>query len=187
MAEAKAKAGADFLAVGRLLRPWGLDGALVVQSLTDDVGRFARLGEVWLKRDQGRVSARVTACRPQGAHTLLWFDCAPTRTEAEGLVGATVEVSLDQAEPLPSGSYYRHDLVGLRVLTVAGAELGRVVSILETGAADVLVVGDDAGAEVLLPAARNVVVDVDLVTGVLTVDPPEGLIELNRRAVKAAG
>ena len=69
----------------------------------------------------------------------------------------------------------------------AGAELGRVVSILETGAADVLVVGDDAGAEVLLPAARNVVVDVDLVTGVLTVDPPEGLIELNRRAVKAAG
>jgi 16S rRNA processing protein RimM len=99
-----------------------------------------------------------------------------TREEAEALLGAAVTMPRSEAPPLPDGSFYQADLVGLRVETEAGEPLGDVVDIVVTGGADVLVVRRGAG-EWLLPVARAFVVAVDLPGSRLVVRVPEGLAD----------
>ena len=81
---------------------------------------------------------------------------------------------LDDVDPLPDGSYYYFQIIGLRVRTDDGEELGRVHEILATGGTDVYVVRGPAG-ERLFPALSDVVLDVDVDRGVMTISLPEGL------------
>ena len=67
-------------------------------------------------------------------------------------------------------------IIGLTVLTVDGARLGTVAAILGTGSNDVYVVQTDDGGQVLVPALEDVIQSVDVAGGILTVDPPEGLL-----------
>lgn len=91
------------------------------------------------------------------------------REQAEALRGARIAVERTQLEPLPAGEYYWADLLGLRVVTNEGAELGRVIRLLETGANDVLVVQGER--ERLIPFLRPQVVSaIDLTAGTLVVD-----------------
>jgi 16S rRNA processing protein RimM len=84
---------------------------------------------------------------------------------------------------LPEGSYYIFELVGLRVVTLAGRALGTVRDIVETGGTPLLAVRPDPGVgdgreEILLPVARSICRIIDTRSGVITIDPPEGLLEL---------
>lgn len=91
------------------------------------------------------------------------------REQAEALRGARIAVERTQLEPLPAGEYYWADLLGLRVVTNEGTELGRVIRLLETGANDVLVVQGER--ERLIPFLRPQVVSaIDLTAGTLVVD-----------------
>jgi 16S rRNA processing protein RimM len=104
------------------------------------------------------------------------FEEVRTREEAEALVGAVLTLPRSEAPPLPEGSFYQVDLVGLRVETGEGEPLGDVAGILETGGVDVLVVRR-GGGEWLLPAARAFVLAVDLPGRRLVVRLPEGLAD----------
>lgn len=91
------------------------------------------------------------------------------RDGAEALRGAEIAVERTQLEPLAAGEYYWADLVGLRVVTTGGVELGRVERLLETGSNDVLVVQGER--ERLIPYLRpQVVTAIDLAAGTLEVD-----------------
>ncbi|WP_198034114.1 ribosome maturation factor RimM [Acidihalobacter ferrooxydans] len=91
------------------------------------------------------------------------------REQAELLYGADIAVTRSQLESLPAGEYYWADLIGLRVMTTHGVELGELEKLIETGANDVLVVHGDR--ERLIPYLRpDVVTEIDLAAGVLRVD-----------------
>ena len=79
---------------------------------------------------------------------------------------------MSQLAPLPDGEYYWMDIIGCDVVNVQGIELGRLESIMETGANDVFVVQDDqySGKELLIPWVESVVLDVDLGNSLITVD-----------------
>jgi 16S rRNA processing protein RimM len=94
---------------------------------------------------------------------------------AAGLFGELLYVRRDEAATLPRGSYFEHEVVGLRVETAAGRELGTVAEILRTGANDVYVVRGNLG-EVLIPAVRHVVRRVDLPGGRIVVELIPGLL-----------
>lgn len=97
-----------------------------------------------------------------------------TREDAEGLAGVELEVPTEDVPPLPDGSYYHFQILDMEVWTSAGELLGIVVDILITGSNDVYVVrGGDR--EILVPALEDVVLEVDVEGGRLTVDLPEGL------------
>ena len=119
---------------------------------------------------------RVQASRVRGSLATVTFGGVQSREEAEALVGAAVTLPRSEAPPLPEGSFYQAELVGLRVETEAGEPLGDVVEIVVTGGADVLVVRRGTG-EWMLPAARAFVVAVDLPGGRLVVRVPEGLAD----------
>jgi 16S rRNA processing protein RimM len=91
-----------------------------------------------------------------------------------------LRVPVGELEPLPDGMFYRHDLVGCRVETAGGQAVGDVVKVEGDLGASRLVV-DGPGGEVLVPLAQAICVVIDIAARRIVVDPPEGLLELNRR------
>jgi 16S rRNA processing protein RimM len=89
-----------------------------------------------------------------------------SRAGAETLRGRYLEV---EAEPLPEGTFYWHQIVGLRALDESGTELGTVVEVFRAGENEVYRVEAGSGDELLLPALRDVVLAMDLEAGTMTV------------------
>jgi 16S rRNA processing protein RimM len=97
-----------------------------------------------------------------------------TEKDAEALRGAVVEVEASDLPRPPEGTYYHYQIIGAKVVSSGGEDLGVVAEILETGSNDVYVVRAD-GSEVLVPALAGVVLKVDVDRGIIEVDLPEGL------------
>ena len=98
----------------------------------------------------------------------------PGKIPADGLRRQLVQIKAVAAAPLPPGTYYHHQLLGLPVVTEAGEALGALAEVLETGANDVYVVQGEGG-ELLLPAIRSVILSIDLAARQITVRVPDGL------------
>jgi 16S rRNA processing protein RimM len=90
------------------------------------------------------------------------------------LVGEWVTVAEETTPPLPEGEFFHFQLLGLRVVSLQGEELGRITEIIQTGSNDVYLVSDDKD-EVLIPALAQVVRKVDLQAGVMVVELIDGL------------
>jgi len=99
-----------------------------------------------------------------------------SRDAAEAWRDARIEIPGEWVKPLPPGHYYVFELVGCRVETVSGSHVGLLVDVLSTGANDVYVVKHPSGEEVLIPAIREMVKEVDVVQQRIIVDPWPGLL-----------
>jgi 16S rRNA processing protein RimM len=107
---------------------------------------------------------------------LVRLDGIATREEAELYRGQLLMVALDDAVPLEDGEYYLYQILGARMVTTEGEDLGRIQEILETGANDVFIVSGDSYGEILIPDIPDVILDVDIDQGVVTVALPPGLL-----------
>jgi len=160
----------QWVALGRISGLFGVRGWVKVYS-------YARPRENLLAYSPWRLewpdgasrSLPVKAGRVQGRGLVALLEDVPDADAAQALVGAEILVDRARLGRPEAGSWFWADLEGLRVLTLAGVELGRVESLMETGANDVLVVQGDRRR--LIPFVYGPVVhDVDLVAGTLTVD-----------------
>jgi 16S rRNA processing protein RimM len=165
-----------YLAIGRVVRAHGVRGELSVAVMTDFPERFAETEWVYLGNETEATPYRLEKHRWHKDNVLLTLAGVATRTEAERLAGQLVQVPLEEAMPLPEGSYYLYQLMGLQVYTVDDELLGTITSIIETGANDVYVVTNTNGVEVLLPAIPDVVKSVEIEQKRMTVALIEGLI-----------
>jgi 16S rRNA processing protein RimM len=172
--DASAPAG-NYLAVARITGAHGIRGEIRCALLTDFPDRFKRGLRVYLGDEQ--IPREVERARLERNRVLLKLTGVDTRTDAEALRGATMFVAETDAVRLPRGSYYWHQIVGLRVRTTDGRSLGSVAEIIETGANDVYVVRREAPdeGELLLPAIKDVVQKIDLRRGEIVVELLEGL------------
>ena len=144
--------------MGVVTGAYGVEGAVKVEALTDFEDRFAS-GATLRLEGQDR---RVEWSRRQGGGMIVKLDGIDTRTMAELHRGSYLEV--EEPRPLPAGSYYPHQLVGLEVWTESGRRLGRLADVLQRPANDVWVADLD-GVEQLVPATREAVKEVDLAAG----------------------
>lgn len=160
------------MVIARVLAPHGVRGELKCAVLTDVPRRFATTKQVYLGPHYDCF--QVVRARLQGHNVLLQLDGITTREAAERWRNALVEVPATERAPLPRGSYYWQDVIGLAVVTDEGERLGRVREILQTGANDVYVVDTEPG-ELLLPAIKDVVRRVDVAGGELVVHLMEGM------------
>lgn len=158
-----------FVAVGRVLAPFGLKGELKVQPLTDNPARFAPKSRLYA--DEQPVT--VVASREAGGHLYVRLKGFNDRTSVEKLRHAMLQVPESELPALPEGEYYRFQLVGLEVVRRDGTPLGTLEEVIETGANDVYRVRTPEGEDVLLPALDDVIVSVDLDAKRMVVDPPE--------------
>jgi 16S rRNA processing protein RimM len=100
-------------------------------------------------------------------------------TEARALAGADIFVPEDEAKPLAEDVFYEHQLQGCRVVTTDGAEVGVVEGVLSAGESDLLVIRSEAKKEILIPFNREICRTVDVASGRIVIDPPDGLLDLN--------
>jgi 16S rRNA processing protein RimM len=180
-AEAREEAWDDHVLVGRVARAHGNRGQVIVNPETDFLEARFRPGAVLRVMRGGIVEAlRVTEVRFQRGRPIVAFEGVATMNEAEAMAGLELRVPSADLEPLPQGVFYRHDLVGCRVETVSGSVVGEVSAVEGDYGASRLVLRRPDG-EVLIPLAAHICVRVDTASRLIVIDPPEGLIELNRR------
>lgn len=146
--------------VGQVRGAHGVAGAVKVQPLTDHEDRLKPGSELWLEGRQRRVE--WSRARPEGV--IVKLTGLDDRTAAGEQSGRYLEVPISEARPLPAGSWYHHQLVGLEVATESGRELGRIVDVLERPANDIWV-AKQGRTEHLIPATRDGVVAVDVEAG----------------------
>lgn len=162
--------------VASVRRAWGVDGSIAVSPFSDEPDRFSPGDTVYV--DGGRP-AKVVESHRAGSATVLQLDVLRNTRDANALRGTIIEMEGEDLPDAPEGTYYHYEIVGTKVRTTEGEELGEVLEIIVTGANDVYVVGDakatDARGQILIPAIADVVLEVDVNNGVVTVNLPEGL------------
>lgn len=167
------RAFAELVSIGRVVKPQGRKGELLVEPLSDRPGRFPSLRRVWVPAPGGGArEVAVRSCWPHKGRFVLKLEGVDSIDAAEAYRRVELRIGEEELEALPEGSYYHHQLCGLRVEDPEGRALGRVADLLETGAATVLVVRGGA-AEMLIPLAESFVRRVDLAGGRLVVVVPE--------------
>jgi 16S rRNA processing protein RimM len=158
----------------------GIRGELKCRVVTDFPKQRFKRGNTVLLRG---ATYTVRSARIQGTVVLLGLAEVPDRNAAEALRGADVEVRTEDAVALPKGQFYWHQVIGLHVIDATTQEdLGSVVDIIETGANDVYLVRGGRYGEVLVPAIKDVVKDIDPSNGRMLVEPLPGMLATGKRS-----
>jgi len=169
----------DWALVGRIARPHGLRGQVVVHPETDFIEeRFAKGAIVWTRSSAGDEQLTVASLRLQNGRPIVGFVGFDRIEDVERLAGQELRVPEDALQPLQAGTYYEHQLVGCVVETTAGDVVGEVAKV-EGGAGASRLVMEGPRGEILIPLAVEICVDIDVVRKKIRIKPPEGLLELN--------
>jgi 16S rRNA processing protein RimM len=155
--------------VAAIAGAWGVRGEARVKSFTADPRAFAAYGP--LETEDGARRFEVRIVRPVAAGFAARLSGVTTREAAEALRGQRLYASRDRLPPLPEDEFYHADLIGLAVIDTGGAPLGRVRTVQNYGAGDILEIAGGP-RPLLLPFTRAVVPTVDLAAGRIVADPP---------------
>jgi len=170
-----------WITVALLVKARGIRGEVSAENLSQGVERLGKLENARLFGTGGPSDGRavvVESAWEHGDRVILKFSGIDSMSDAESLAGMELCVPETQRAPVPAGEFYQSDLVGCQVETRDGRKLGAVSGWQSYGGPDLLVVKTPAGKELLVPFARAIVAEVDLVGKRLVVDLPEGLTEL---------
>jgi 16S rRNA processing protein RimM len=166
------------LTVGRIVRPHGVRGEVVVEVRTDEPQARYAVG-TRLIAGPGPQRLTVTAQRPHQARLIVAFEGVDDRPAAEALRGVLLQVDSGSLDlPDDPDEFHDHQLVGLAAVTPAGEPIGEVARIDHAPASDLLVVRRPDGRTTLVPFVTAIVPEVDLAGGRVVVDPPPGLLDL---------
>lgn len=149
-----------FLVVGKLRRPHGLSGEMVMEIWTDFPERLRPGVQLYVGAEH--IPTRIIKARRHQQMLLITLEGFDNREAAGNLRNQFLYVRSTDIPALPEGEYYHHQLIGLMVYDEHGARLGEIRAIMETGANDVFVVQTPAGAEILVPFLDSLLIKVDL-------------------------
>lgn len=164
----------DYLMVGVIANTHGVRGEVKVYPTTDDVNRFKKLKEIYMGDEKAPL--HIQSVKFQKNMVILGFKEYTSLNEVEDLRNKELFVDRAHAVKLQKDEYFISDLIGIEVVTDEGKTLGEVQDVLQTGANDVYVVKTTDGKEVLLPAIKECVLNVDMNERVMSVHIMEGLL-----------
>ena len=166
----------EWATIGKVVALFGIRGELKVLLLTDIPNRFAGLGAVYAGPDHTR--RLIQSVRPyKGEMIVLKLEGIDDANTAESLRDQNLAIPVSELAQLPPDSYYQHDILGLMVITLKGQKLGSIVDIIVTGSNDVYVIKVPDGSQVLIPAIKDVIKQVDLIRRTMYIDPLPGLLD----------
>ena len=173
----------SMVVVGRVARAHGRRGEVVVNPETDfPERRFAQGSILYAEAQVGLREFKIEAVRFQGGRPVLVFQGVESMSQAETLAGYELRIPGSEQHALPEDVYYTNELVGCEVRTVDGDAVGTVVEVQGVaGASRLLVRNPDGRDDVDIPLAEPICVRVDTVERVVVIDPPVGLLDVNRR------
>ena len=166
----------DLLKVGVITTTHGVRGEVKVYPTTDEPERFLDLDYVLL--DTGKELRRLDIKNVRFFKNLviLKFDGLDNINDIEKYKGRDLWIPREEAQELAEDEYYIADLLGMKVLLEDGTEFGTLKDVMETGANDVYIVNSVEHGEVLLPAIKECILDVDVEAETMTVHLMKGLL-----------
>ena len=167
----------DRVVIGKVVKPHGLKGEVVVEPLTDFPGRFREGLRVQIAGPHsGPRGARILSSRSFGDRLLIAFEGISDLAAAEQLRNAELSVSAQDVSPRPPGFVYHWEVEGCEVFDASGARLGRVTELQEVGGRSLLVLSTSRGIREV-PFVFPIVVSVDVAGKRVVLDPPAGLLD----------
>lgn len=165
-----------FFEIGKITGTHGIRGTMRVFPTTEDPARFEKLKQIIVEIRDKRETFHIQKVAYQKNMILLTVKEINDINVAELYKNARILIPDAMAIPLRENEYYRRDLFGMHVVTEDGEELGKLVNIYETGANDVYAVREtEDKKELLIPAIKDCILNVDVQAGVMTVHLLEGL------------
>ncbi|MCL2169040.1 MAG: ribosome maturation factor RimM [Defluviitaleaceae bacterium] len=166
----------DYFDIGKIVNTVGVKGEIRVFPTTDDMKRFSKLAQITVVCPEGKQRVfPVQKVRYHRNLVMLTLEGVSSMEAAAQLKGSTIVVSRADALPLSDGEFYVPDLLGLAV-RADGRDLGVLTDVLYTGANDVYVVKPPEGKDILLPAIKQCILNVDLESRTMDVHLLEGLL-----------
>ena len=170
---------ADMVIVGRVARPQGIRGDVIIDPATDfPEERFAEGASIFIERDGAAAPLIVAASRIHAGRPVVRFEAFESMDDAETLRGLELRVPESELATLPENVWYHHQLLGSRVRRKDGRGVGTVTGIQGPTERSILVI-DGPDGQALVPLVAEFCT-VDVAGKVIEIDPPEGLLEVNR-------
>lgn len=167
----------DFFQVGIISSTHGVKGEVKVYPTTDDPRRFRKLREVMVDTGRERLVMEVEGVKFFKQFVILKFKGIDSLNEVEKYRKASLFVTRENAVRLSKNEYFIADLMGLRVRNEDEEEIGILREVLETGANDVYIIDMKDGRELLLPAIKQCVLDVNIEEGFIKIHILDGLLD----------
>ena len=165
------------LQVGVISFTHGVRGEVKVFPTTDDVKRFKKLKEVILVTDKTEKVLKITSVKFFKQFAIVKFEGIDTLNDVEVYKGASLFVDRKNAVKLQKDEYFIADLIDLEVVDEQENKLGTLVDVMQTGANDVYIVKNDDGKELLFPAIKECILDIDFKAKKMTVHVMDGLLD----------
>ena len=171
----------DLILVGRIVRVHGLRGAVVIAPDTDFLEeRFAPGAELlWRKADQTLGTLRVESVHVHKERPIVGFEGIDSIEDAERLGRVELWIRASDRAALPDGEFYHDALIGCRVETTDGREVGTVSRVEGPRGMSLLVVKGEGAREMLVPLAEAICPVIDPAARRIVINPPDGLLDLN--------
>ena len=166
----------QLLQVGVISSTHGIRGEVKVFPTTDDPNRFKKLKQVILDTGREQKDLEIEGVKFFKQFVILKFKGIDNINDIEKYKGRDLWIPREEGQELEEDEYYIADLLGMSVVLEDGQEFGTLKDVMETGANDVYIIDSAEHGEVLLPAIRECILDVDLEKNVMTIHLMKGLI-----------
>lgn len=165
----------DMIEIGKIVNVHGLKGEVKIVPWLDFPEMFEVFDTVYT--DEGKRALSVRSVKYQKANIIAGFEEVTDANSAQLLRNKTLYVPRELFDDLPEGTYLIADIIGLKVVDDT-TEYGVITDVIQTGSNDVYVVEREGDKPLLVPALKDVILDTDLESGVITVKLPEGLLDI---------
>lgn len=166
----------QYFEIGQIVNHFGIRGMVKVNPFTDDISQFEEMETVLVDKKGSLQEMQIEEVKYSKNQVLLKLKGIETVEEAEKYRNCYIKLPREKARKLPENTYFIADLIGLEVYTEEGRLLGKVDDIYNSGASDIYVIKDATGKQILLPAIKEVIKQIDLEQEKIVVHLLEGLV-----------
>ena len=166
----------EYFEIGQIVNTSGLKGVMKIKPFTDDITKFEKFETIYIEIKKQLKQFKIEQVRYVKNMVLLKIEGIDTIEDAQEYRNLYIKIPRDKNEKLEENTYYVVDILGCKVQTESKQLLGEIIDIFQTGSNDVYVVKNELGKQILLPAIKEVIKQIDINNKIVTVNLLEGLI-----------
>lgn len=166
----------EYFEIGQIVNTFGIKGIVKVNSFTEDPLEFEKLKTILVEKNKKLLEFEIEEAKLHKNQVLLKLKGINDINEAEKYKGCYIKLPREKAKKLPENTYFIADLIGLEVYTDSGELLGKVDDIYNSGSADIYVIKNELGKQILLPGIKDVIKEIDVDNEKIIVHLIDGLV-----------
>ena len=166
----------EYFEIGQIVNTFGIKGVVKVNAFTDDPLEFEKIKTILIEKNRKLLEFEIEEAKLHKNQVLLKLKGINDINEAEKYKGCYIKLPREKAKKLPENTYFIADLIGIEVFTDNGKLLGKVDDIYNSGSADIYVIKNELGKQILLPGIKDVIKEIDVDNEKIIVHLIDGLV-----------